>query len=104
MMPASDSGDAADVVAASPLPPALNTWTHLAAVYDPDAQQLRLYVDGVLMALTTYSGGWQANGPLRIGRARWGGFLVDWWNGSIDDVRVYQGALTDDEIFQLTQS
>ena len=57
-----------------------------------------------LMALTTYSGGWQANGPLRIGRARWGGFLVDWWNGSIDDVRVYQGALTSDEIFELTQS
>ena len=104
MMPNADSGSATDVLAVSPLPPVLNTWTHLAAVYDPQAAQLRLYVDGVLMALTTFSGGWQASGPLEIGRARWGGWLVDFWNGSIDDVRVYQGALGDDEISQLTVS
>jgi concanavalin A-like lectin/glucanase superfamily protein len=104
MMPDADSGSANDVLAASPQPPVLNTWTHLAAVYDPRAGQLRLYVDGVLMALTPYSGGWQAGGPLEIGRARWGGWLVDYWNGSIDDVRVYQGALTDDEIYALTLS
>jgi len=103
LMPTTDSSSATDVIAASPQAPALNTWAHLAAVYDPSAGQLRLYVDGVLMALTPSSGaGWQASGGLQIGRARWGGWLLDWWPGAVDDVRAYQGALTDDEIYQLT--
>ena len=102
MMPTADDANTTDVTAVSPLPPALSTWTHLTGVYDPGAGQLRLYVDGVLMALTTFSGGWQGSGGLQIGRARWGGWLVDFWPGAVDDVRVYQGALTDDEIFQLT--
>jgi hypothetical protein len=56
------------------------------------------------MAMTAYSGRWQANGPLQIGRAGWGGWLIDYWKGWVDDVRVYQGALTDGEIHQLTLS
>ena len=39
--------------------------------------------------------------PLRIGRAKWHGGTTDWWRGDVDEVRVFQGALTDDQIFQL---
>jgi len=100
-IPAADDANAADVTATSPAGAVLNTWTHLAGVYDPRAGQLRLYVDGELMAITNFNGGWHAGGGLQIGRAKWGGWLVDYWSGAVDDVRAYQGALTDDEIFQL---
>lgn len=75
-------------------------WTHVVAVYDAGRQQIRLYVNGDLEGQYTEPTGWQANGPLTVGGALWspvGGTprMVDGWLGGIDDLRVYQGAMTD---------
>ncbi|HET6215162.1 MAG TPA: LamG-like jellyroll fold domain-containing protein [Micromonosporaceae bacterium] len=101
-MPTTDSTSETYVTARSPQPVVLDTWTHVAGVYDAAAGQMKLYVDGLLVTIVAHTGAWHASGALQIGRAKWHGFLGDWWRGGIDDVQVFQGALTDDEVYQLT--
>jgi hypothetical protein len=72
----------------------LNTWTHLAATYDNAT--LRLYVNGTLVRSSAVSGALlTSTGALRIGgNSVWGEFF----QGIIDEVRVYNHALTQAEI------
>jgi hypothetical protein len=79
-------------VGTSALP--LNTWTHLAATYD--GAMLRLYVNGVQAGSRGQTGNiLPSTRALRIGgNAVWG----EYFNGVIDDVRVYNRALTAAEI------
>lgn len=72
----------------------LNTWTHLAATYT--GSTLRLYVNGTQVASQARTGSIAtSNQPVRIGgNAVWG----EYFNGSIDEVRIYNRALTVAEI------
>jgi Concanavalin A-like lectin/glucanases superfamily/Domain of unknown function (DUF1929)/Bacterial Ig domain/Glyoxal oxidase N-terminus/Fibronectin type III domain len=76
----------------SPLP--LNTWSHLAATYDNVT--LRLYVNGVVVASRSLTGPLlPSTGPVRVGgNSVWGEFF----QGSIDEVRIYNRALTQTQI------
>ncbi|RFS14262.1 LamG-like jellyroll fold domain-containing protein [Emticicia sp. C21] len=78
---------------------AANQWVHLTAVRT--YQQLRLYVNGNLVA-TTYS---LDNIPFKtsdIGRIGANSSnLGNYFNGKIDDVRLYKGALNDEEVYAL---
>ncbi|MCI0641905.1 MAG: PKD domain-containing protein [Gemmataceae bacterium] len=69
-------------------------WTHLAGTYD--GSTLRLYVNGVLVGTRAVTGNLiVSNGALTIGgNSVWGEFF----KGNIDDVRVYNRALTQSEI------
>ncbi|HET7314175.1 alpha-L-arabinofuranosidase C-terminal domain-containing protein [Salinisphaera sp.] len=73
-------------------------WYQLVGVYDRDAGETRLYVDGVLQDRQPYadSDAWRADGDFAIGRGLFGGNPVDFVDGAIDDVRVYDRALADD--------
>ncbi|MBP2322203.1 hypothetical protein JOF56_002588 [Kibdelosporangium banguiense] len=96
-MPNSTSSDKGIPMAASASGvPQLNTWTHLAGVYDPVAQNIKLYVNGTLAATTphTVKPDW-ASGQVRIGRTIWGGNpAVDHWPGAIDEVQIHDRALS----------
>lgn len=72
----------------------LNVWTHLAGTYDGNS--LCLYVNGTLVASNAVSGSIaQSSGPLRIGgNAVWG----EYFQGQIDEVRIYSRALSAAEI------
>ena len=72
----------------------LNTWTHLAATYD--GGNLRLYVNGTQAATLALT----ANIPVTTGQLKIGGNGVwsEWFKGLIDEVRVYNRALTAAEI------
>ncbi|MGH3371851.1 MAG: LamG-like jellyroll fold domain-containing protein, partial [Nocardioidaceae bacterium] len=72
----------------------VNTWSHLAATYD--GATLRLYVNGVEAANRAISGLLVTTAsPLRIGgNGVWGEFF----QGTIDEVRIYSRALTVAEI------
>ncbi len=86
---------------------ALGTWTHVAAVYDPNdsgGPTMKFYTNGVL-APTTITGGTvpssmynPANISVAIG-ARSDGTTR--WQGRIDEVRIYSRALGDAEIATL---
>jgi len=79
--------DGSDLLAAS-------TWTHIAATYD--GTTLRVYRNGVLVGSKPLTGGLVTTGdPLKFGgNAVWG----EWFNGTIDEVRVFSGARSVTEI------
>ncbi|MFD1933365.1 MULTISPECIES: LamG-like jellyroll fold domain-containing protein [Nonomuraea] len=72
----------------------LNSWSHLAVTYDGAIS--RLYVNGLEAGQLTMSGNLADDGgDLHIGgNTRWGEFF----NGIIDEVRIYDRAQTSDEI------
>ena len=80
------------VFGTAPLPS--NTWTHLAAAYDGSV--LRLFVNGSQVNSVTVSGGPMRYDPLplRIAASQYGEFFP----GRIDEVRIYNRALTQSEI------
>ncbi|MFE0705074.1 LamG domain-containing protein [Streptomyces sp. NPDC058872] len=84
------------VLAKEPATPGV--WTHLGVVYDAPAGLIKLYVNGKLQGTDTVAPSWAANGPLQIGRAKWGSTHTDYFPGSIDEVAVWQRALTDAEV------
>ncbi len=77
----------------SSAPPTLNAWVHLAAVYDDEADQIRLYVNGVLQGTAGHTTDWNAGGVFAAGRGRWNGTNSDPFAGYIDEVTAYTRAL-----------
>lgn len=78
-------------------PGAVSGWTHVAVVYQ--ARQPRLYINGALVATGLTStvanihpglrtSGGMANNDGGVGGGNWG-----WFNGGIDEFRIYDGAL-----------
>jgi glucose/arabinose dehydrogenase/fibronectin type 3 domain-containing protein len=82
-----------DTRAALALP--LGVWTHLAVTYD--GTTIRLYVNG---ALASSLGGVVGAMPNSTGALRIGGNNVwgEWFSGRIDEVRIYDHALTQAEL------
>jgi hypothetical protein len=72
----------------------LNTWSHLATTFDGSMQ--RLFLDGVQIGSVAASGSlMQTIGALRIGgNSVWGEFF----SGALDDMRIYNRALSTTEI------
>ena len=81
-----------NLVGENPLP--LDTWSHLAATYD--GAMLSLFVNGAIVASNSASGSLApSSGPLQIGgNSIWG----EYFSGAIDEVRVFNRALNEEEI------
>jgi hypothetical protein len=74
--------------------PALNAWTHLAVTYDGAA--LRLLVNGTQVSTRAVTGSMpNSTGVLRLGGNN---IWPEWFSGRIDEVRVYNRALTATDI------
>jgi hypothetical protein len=72
-------------------------WFLLVGSYDGDSA--RLYVDGVKIGTSRRA--WNtASGKFLIGK-NLNGMTADYFNGSIDDIKVYNCALTDSQVKQL---
>jgi PKD repeat protein len=79
----------------TPLPP--HQWTHVAGVYD--GTSAKVYVDGVLDGSAPGSGPIPVNNlPLTIGANSTGAFGGNYFNGLIDEVSIYDRALSPSEI------
>ncbi|MDR4507113.1 MAG: LamG domain-containing protein [Candidatus Brocadiaceae bacterium] len=81
----------------------LNKWTLVTGVFKP-SQYTRLYVNGVMVAEDTSnifsSIGYAAGTNLRIGM-RADSSTLGMWQGGIDEVQIYDHALTDQEVLEL---
>jgi hypothetical protein len=94
-VPSVHTGIQGDTSASGTEPVDPNAWTHLSATYDGNL--LRMYVDGVLVGSKATSGEdlSAGAGPLTFGANNvWG----ERFRGLIDEVRVYNRALTREEI------
>lgn len=83
-----------------------NQWYHLAVVFDgtlPQSERVKVFVDGAVTDTASESSTVipNMNSPLVIGQLN--GNSDGFFYGLIDDVRVYNRALTDSEINQLYQ-
>ncbi|MFI5806109.1 LamG-like jellyroll fold domain-containing protein [Streptomyces sp. NPDC051561] len=79
--------------------PELGRWYHLVGVRSGDS--IKLYVDGKLASTAAAGTADVSSGALSVGRAKWSGGNTDFWNGSVDQVRAYDHALTDQEVTAL---
>jgi hypothetical protein len=73
-------------------------WHHL--VLQRAGSDVELYVDGTLRGTAVYDGTVGSINGLYLGR---GSFVPFWWDGSLDEVRVYGRSLRDTEIAALWQ-
>src|SRR5438309_2177133 len=65
-----------------------NAWHHVAATFQNVTRRLTLYLDGVQVAQVTLTVGSLGNtSPVSIGRN--GGATPNFWNGKLDDVRIW---------------
>ncbi|MFF5081580.1 LamG-like jellyroll fold domain-containing protein [Actinoplanes sp. NPDC000266] len=93
-----DSTAPGAVASTSTSTPSAGTWTHLAGVYDASAQTMRLYVNGSLQDTDTGARPFASSGGTTVGAGRWNGTVTDFWPGQVDDVQLYQKALTGSEV------
>ncbi|MCA9235996.1 MAG: carbohydrate binding domain-containing protein [Planctomycetales bacterium] len=98
----SDANVGATYVAA-PTAPETGVWHHLVGVNDATAGTISLYVDGQSMGAAVYTGGWEATGATLIGHGFYNGGQVDYVNGAIDDVELFDSALSAEQIAVLDQ-
>ncbi len=83
-------------------------WHHLAFVYDETTSAMKFFRDGVLWSTQT----WAGHGAIHFDHTKATGFYLggkttDWgnaFNGSLDQVRMYNKALSDAEVISLYNS
>ncbi|MFA5061912.1 MAG: LamG domain-containing protein [Patescibacteria group bacterium] len=91
------NGGAAAVFGNSPL--SLNKWYFISVVYDASTNKATFYVNGLLDVTSNALGSWNSgSAPLYIGSYQGS---THFFNGSIDDARIYSRALSATEIQQL---
>ncbi len=74
-----------------------NTWYHLVVRYDIVAQKRQIYVNGTQVVEGASSPYLGTSGNIWVGRGDFSGGS-QYFNGIIDDVQIYQKALSEDEI------
>ncbi len=77
-----------------------DTWYHVAAVFDADAQTLSIYVDGTLIGTkaVSYNSIHNSTAPFLLGADMGLGYIDEYFDGSLDEWRVFARALTHGEI------
>jgi MSHA biogenesis protein MshQ len=85
-----------------------NTWTFVTAVHDSINKTRQIYINGVAQTITggstsnTYTGNWGVDtGPASIGGETDSGETNNRFTGNMDEVRVYQGALSAGQIAEI---
>ncbi|HYE04334.1 MAG TPA: LamG domain-containing protein [Planctomycetota bacterium] len=81
--------------------PATNAWYHVVLVSEPDSDSL-IYVDGVLIRAVNFGNPILPLDRVQIGyQDRGGGVGWRWFDGRVDDARIYDRAITADEVATL---
>ena len=93
-------GHSSLVISADLVP--LNTWSHVAAVFDGTTHSLTVYLNGHASSALTIPANVTApfvnNEPLLIGAADAGSNVRDFFNGLVDEVELFNRPLTQAEI------
>ncbi len=81
----------------------LNKWSHIVGTYDGNV--IKLFINGKLVSSVDYISSTinHVSDPLYIGMGAGGGGSSYIWNGKLDEVAIYQKALTEEEIIAHAQ-
>ena len=82
----------------------LNNWVHLVFTFNNDTLERRVYRNGVKLSMTSpYANqSMNMNTNFKIARLARTGAPLSWFNGNMDDLRIYKGVvLSEDQINQL---
>ncbi|MGC5167092.1 LamG-like jellyroll fold domain-containing protein [Luteimicrobium sp. DT211] len=86
----------------SPVPPKVGQWTHLTAEFDKTEKKVRLWTcdigtpddpapgEPVVAEAPSPDPMWRAAGPVVLGRGQIDGAKENWWDGQIDNVRIFK--------------
>ena len=78
----------------------LNAWTHVAIRFSPGSQ--RIFINGTVAGSASFSGSPRTNSdPFQVGQDQ--GFAGRYFNGALDELRVYNRALSDAEVLVMSQ-
>jgi len=81
----------------------INQWVHVAAVYDAPAASIKLYVDGAERTTGTTgtipTSQYAGTSSIKIGNRD--ALVQQWWRGGLDEIRIYDNALTQEEILAI---
>lgn len=78
-----------------------DTWHHAAAIFDGEADTIELYIDGSLVDSASFTDAVITNRTLYVGADNNAGGTQLYFDGEIDDFRLYNKALTSDEVSDL---
>jgi hypothetical protein len=82
---------------------ATNTWHNIAITYN--GNYVRSFINGILVDSIARTGSIQTSSiPLRFGRRGGAGYYNNWFSGNIDDIAIWNRALTQQEITALYNS
>ncbi|MET9232349.1 LamG domain-containing protein [Lentzea sp. NPDC003310] len=77
----------------------LQEWTYLTAVHDKAKAEVRLYFNAIYVTSVPFTGGSAETGStVEFGRLSPATAAGSFWKGGIDDVRVYAGVLSEQQI------
>nr|WSX74756.1 LamG domain-containing protein [Streptomyces sp. NBC_00899] len=76
-------------------------WTQLLGSYDANTDDMRLYVNGVWVATTKFAAPFYGGGPTQIGAGSYDGAPGSFFPGQVDDVQLYDRALSAPEAASL---
>lgn len=79
-------------------------WYHIAATVSGCHGSVRLYVDGEDVAAADSAPPPTSEGNTVIGRGKTNGAATEYWDGVIDEVYVYQGAITAEQVARLADA
>ncbi len=85
----------------------MGIWYHVAGVYNKEQSTIKTYVNGILdreLDNVPANALGSTLGNFRMGREPWNGSNTRYFNGTINDVRVYSRALSDQEIKALADN
>ncbi|MET0136314.1 MAG: LamG domain-containing protein, partial [Kibdelosporangium sp.] len=86
------------------MPGEVGQWVFLTGVYDAPNRKIWLYVNANRIDDGTLQTPWKSTGGLAIGRGKVNNVAAAFWDGSVDDVRLYSAALDKDRITALHRS
>ncbi|OEV06336.1 hypothetical protein AN218_30720 [Streptomyces nanshensis] len=90
----SDPADADGDEAVSVFQPRAGQWTQLTGVYDDENDQLRLYVDGRLNSTAEHEDDFESDGIFAVGRGLSDNKFFQGLQGTVDEVRAFDRALS----------
>jgi hypothetical protein len=77
-------------------------WQHWAVTYDAATRMRAIYCDGRMVACDFPKDKYRGSGPLFVGTTAWGEPLP--FQGDLDDLRVYRGAMLPSEVAALARN